>query len=402
VYIDAQIGILKRLIIVTVILGILFLFVEDKSKEHRVLSPFKQQSHLFAILETKKNNRENVVYGYLPWWSVEDVDYLQLDKLTDVAYFGVYLNSDGSFKKVIDGGINEPGYSRWVNSPKLAEFIKKAKKYNVNVSLTLVAHEDNVMDSFLECRECWKTVSKNLKAEMDKQSVTGLNLNFEYGGQTAKLKADQYVEFVDYINKEMDKYYGDSFVVTSAFADSYKGYRVSSNIEGLAKVSDGIFIMGYDFHRPQSANAGPVAPMDVIQETVEQFLQYAPPEKIILGLPYYGYNWVVENAENRSNRLEGNDSIGYSQTQIYASIVNMIAELKPQVNWDLQGQTPYFSYISPETGSIRQIHYENKESLRTKYIYAKQKNLQGVGIWALGYDGGYTELWDLLAEEFWK
>lgn len=400
-YIDAQIGILKRLIFVTLILGVLFLFVEDRSRGYKVASPFKQQSHLFAILETNKE-RKNVVYGYLPWWSVDDIDYLQLDKLTDIAYFGVYLNSDGSFKKVIDGGINEPGYSRWVNSPKLKEFIQKAKKYNVNVSLTLVAHEDDVMDRFLECRECWRTVSKNLKAEMDKQGVTGLNLNFEYGGQTATLKADQYVEFVDFINKEMDKYYGNSFVVTSAFADSYKGYRVSSNIEGLAKVSDGIFIMGYDFHRPQSANAGPVAPRDGIEETVNQFLQYSPPEKIILGLPYYGYNWVVESADNRSNRLEGNDSIGYSQTQIYASIVNMIAELKPQVSWDSRGQTPYFSYISPETGSTRQIHYENKESLRIKYIMSKEKNLQGVGIWALGYDGGYTELWDLLAEEFWK
>ena len=31
---------------------------------------------------------------------------------------------------------------------------------------------------------------------------------------------------------------------------------------------------------------------------------------------------------------------------------------------------------------------------------AKDKNLRGVGIWALGYDKGYQDLWNLLGEEF--
>jgi spore germination protein YaaH len=401
VYKQLQLRILKRLIFLTIALGILFFYIDGRSGELKVLSPFKQRSHLFTLLETTRDYK-NVIYGYLPWWSVEDIDYIQLDKLTDVAYFGVYLNQDGSFKKVIDNGMNEPGYSRWVSSPKLAEFIQKAKKYNVRVSLTLVAHEDNVIDNFLSCRECWKNVVKNLKAEMNKHGVTSVNLNFEHGGQTSMLVADQFVEFTDYVNKEMDKEYGESFVVVSAFADSYKGYRVSSNIKGLSEVSDGIFIMGYDFHRPQSANAGPVAPLDGITEVLNEFLKNAKPEKIILGVPYYGYNWVTESLDNRSNRLEGNDIIGYSQTQIYANIINMISELNIPVYWDERGNTPYVTYISPETGSYRQLHYENKDSLRQKYVLSKQRDLLGVGIWALGYDGGYSELWDLLAEEFWK
>jgi hypothetical protein len=39
-------------------------------------------------------------------------------------------------------------------------------------------------------------------------------------------------------------------------------------------------------------------------------------------------------------------------------------------------------------------------SLRKKYDQVIRRNLAGIGIWALGYDDGYQELWDLLAEKF--
>ncbi len=35
-----------------------------------------------------------------------------------------------------------------------------------------------------------------------------------------------------------------------------------------------------------------------------------------------------------------------------------------------------------------------------KYDQVLRRNLAGIGIWALGYDDGYTELWDLIAVKF--
>jgi spore germination protein YaaH len=48
----------------------------------------------------------------------------------------------------------------------------------------------------------------------------------------------------------------------------------------------------------------------------------------------------------------------------------------------------------------RQVYFENERSLRAKYELIKANDLAGVGIWALGYDGGYQELWNLLKEQF--
>src|SRR5580704_13652034 len=42
------------------------------------------------------------------------------------------------------------------------------------------------------------------------------------------------------------------------------------------------------------------------------------------------------------------------------------------------------------------MYYEDVTSIGAKYDLANRSNLRGAGIWALGYDDGHTELWDLI------
>lgn len=65
--------------------------------------------------------------------------------------------------------------------------------------------------------------------------------------------------------------------------------------------------------------------------------------------------------------------------------------------WHTESQTPWYRYQNP---GWFQGWYDDKESLSKKYDLAMDKNLLGVGIWALGYDSGYTELWELLKNKF--
>ena len=46
------------------------------------------------------------------------------------------------------------------------------------------------------------------------------------------------------------------------------------------------------------------------------------------------------------------------------------------------------------------IFLDDNRSLKIKYQFAKEKKLAGVGMWALGFDDGKDELWDLLSLEF--
>jgi spore germination protein YaaH len=234
-----------------------------------------------------------------------------------------------------------------------------------------------------------------------------VNLNFEYVEFTDGDRPQKYSDFVKFLNTELDKTYGNSFLVVSTFADALVKPRIT-DVESLSTRADALFIMAYDFHRPTSDNAGPVAPIDGkgvhaeydINTMLADYFTVSPPNKLIMGVPYYGYNWVVKEDVEYAERMEGSDLMGYSQSQTYAAIMDNILELEPEVKWDELGETPYFTYISPETEAIREVYFENRDSLEIKYNLINSYELGGVGIWALGYDEGYVELWNLLSKEF--
>lgn len=415
----SEIRTIIAIFLICVLLAVAGFYLRNINSGEKILSPFSSSLDIFTLFESHKKP-QYIVYGYMPYWTLESSKHFHLDKLTHIAYFGMYLNGDGTFEKTAIGEdgykIAEPGYRNWNENKELDRIIEKSKREGVRFALTVIAHEDESNDEFLNCRECWPVLLENLKTELDKKDITDANLNFEYVEQTDEASAVKFAEFTKYINEELDKIYGDSFVVVSAFADSAKKPRISSKLNELGRYSDGIFIMAYDFHRPESDYAGPVAPLSSnkdetvfesdsesnfnLNSMLRDFLSQIAPNKLILGVPYYGYNWVVESDEPKAKRIQGTDEIGFSQSQLYDQIMEDIKELGVQVKWDENAQVPYYSYISPETGSIRQVYFENAQSLGKKYDLVKENNLAGAGIWALGYDGDRPELWNLIFEKF--
>ena len=66
--------------------------------------------------------------------------------------------------------------------------------------------------------------------------------------------------------------------------------------------------------------------------------------------------------------------------------------------WDDKGQVGWVAY--KQNGVWRMAYQEDTRSLAIKYDFAKQKNLGGVGIWALGFEGDANDFWALLREKF--
>jgi len=384
-----------------------FIFVKTP-KTYNIKSPVHGS---FSVLAAVDQQRENyIVYGFLPYWKLDNAKFIQTDKLTDIAYFGLKIEGNGEIRRFEEPGVLEPGYNNWKNNPELSNLISRSKKAGVRFALTIISHEDEVSDEFLNCTSCWQTLINEIGIELEEKNITDVNLDFEYFGYTDLETALKYSAFAKQLNDTLDaRYNNNSKVIVSTFADSVVKPRVT-HIDTLAKYTDGLFVMAYDFHRPASATAGPIAPLggmgdkssyDVIT-MLKAYLSTMSPDKIILGVPYYGYNWLIDEQAPYANRVEGNDYIGYSESQPYETIVYDIKELNSLILWDNIGQTPYYYYRSPDSGALRVVHFENKDSLKMKYGLVKQYNLGGVGLWALGYDGQLPELWDLLGKEFGK
>ncbi len=405
-----ELKIILPIFLLSILLFLVLYSIKQDGGNYKTVSPFSKNSNIFSFFSNSREKPKKIIYGYLPYWNISTINYLQLDKITDIAYFGLYLNGNGTFKEMVEGEdgsiIKEPGYLNWKTSEDVNKLINDCKNKGIRFSLTIIAHADEENDAFLNCRECWDTLLSNLKLELDEKGIRDVNLNFEHAEGTDEGIDQRFSEFTKFLNDELDKTYGNSYLVVSAFGDSATQERVSSDLDNLGRNADGIFIMAYDYHRPLSDTVGPVSPIEGpggdVTETINDFLTKIPPSKIILGLPYYGYNWLVEDDGQYSKRVEGSNENGFSQAQSYESVMNTIIETKSQIKWNEEGKSPYFTYISPETSQLRTAYYENSQSLKAKYDLINSNNLGGVGIWALGYDGGYTELWDALYDSFIK
>ena len=75
--------------------------------------------------------------------------------------------------------------------------------------------------------------------------------------------------------------------------------------------------------------------------------------------------------------------------------------------WDPVEQSPYVVYRRRNCTSTygcvtswRQIWYDDAASLRRRYQLVNDYGLRGAGMWALGYDGGHSELYRALAASF--
>ncbi len=400
---------LKRIIlyilIINLFLGLALFGIPFVSRKANLSSPIGDTIQVVNALFT--GPMDHVVYGYLPYWVLNDTKNLEYDKISDISYFSLSINSNGTIRRLNESGQVDPGYNNWKNSEQLNHIFKTAKIWKVRPSLTISLQKDEDIDEFLACRECWTIFLSELVIELDSKKIKDVSLDFEHMSETTPVIKQTYTEFVEFVNKSLDAEYGDSKLIVAAFADSFRKSRITDPIE-LSKVSDGIFIMAYDFHLPTSEITGPVAPLKNsidpkdfdVRAAVSQYKENIAPSKLILGVPYYGANYLVKEAKLGSERLPGNDTIGFSVAQYFSMIKGNDAIPFENSKWDEVNNTPYILYKSKETGQDRLLYFENKESIKKKFQFAKEEKLGGVGMWALGYDGEYTDYWEAIKEEF--
>ena len=153
--------------------------------------------------------------------------------------------------------------------------------------------------------------------------------------------------------------------------------------------------MGYAYHWSGSTTTGPNSPLSgpgyTLTWTVIDYLNKTnyQAEKLILGCPYYGFEWPSASSTPGSNTTGTGDAKFYSEIEGLAQSYGKL--------WHQSSQTPWYNYNS---NGWNQGWYDDSLSLSLKYDFALFNDLKGIGIWALGYDAGRTELWDLLYNKF--
>jgi di-N-acetylchitobiase len=311
--------------------------------------------------------RPHELFGFAPYWTLPMAGGFDLRDLTTVAYFGVDIGSDGS---IIGGGDGWAGYQ----SQDLAQLISAAHLAGDRVVLTAKSFDQATLDRLSSDPTAADRLGSQLVQAIRAKAMDGANLDLEGLGGADRAGLARLVGTVSAQLHAVNPHWQ---LTVDTYASSASNANDFFDVPALARETDGLFVMAYDME--SSGAASPNSPLSYYAANVAQSMAAyrgaAPSGKVILGLPFYGYDWpTADNAPN-APAAGGPAPVGYDR----------IRTAGLPTYWDQRGSVPWTAY--QVGGQWHEAYYDNPQSLAMKASLADADGLAGVGIWALGMDG---------------
>ena len=135
----------------------------------------------------------------------------------------------------------------------------------------------------------------------------------------------------------------------------------------IGSLCDCLTLMTYDEHY-SGGSPGPIAGLPWMTQVLDYALRYIPAEKLLLGIPVYGYDWSNEPTCLVPMR----------------DVPELILQTNARPLWSDQAVEPYFYYWK---GRIKHtVWYENETAAKVRFGFLKSYHLRGIAIWRLGYE----------------
>lgn len=333
------------------------------------------------------------VFGWHPYWMGESWKQYPFELLTTISYFSYKVNPNTGYYT------NPEQIEEW----KTTKMIDTALAKNTKVLLTVSCHGKTNTSTFLDNPDRWTTLIETLSPLLLDRNANGIDINFESLSYFKREKFNLFVAQVrQQLNTDFEKEGKKFFLsVTLPAVDS----RDIFDVKELDKYVDLMTIMGYDYNTGNQVQ-GPVAPLrskesSISLETTLDFYinRGINLDKTILALPYYGSMW--------DGKLEIDGNTAYNASKLerkvtYSEIRKLLINNK-QYNTvpilDEYSMTNYYN-LTYSDNTTKEIWYDDAFTLSKKYDYVMSKKLKGVGIWALGYDNGSDDLWNVIEDRF--
>ncbi|MBC8489119.1 MAG: hypothetical protein H8D45_24115 [Bacteroidetes bacterium] len=339
----------------------------------------------FVLLPEQKEQKNyeliRRVFGYNPYWGGSNYLNYQWNLLSDMCHF--------SYE--VDPATGDPVTTHnWMTSVA----IDSALINNVKVHLCVTLFSGH--STFFNSATARQNLINNIINLIEARNAHGVNIDVE---ALPSSYGDDFTTFMIDLCDQMHYELPGSEVSIAAPAVNWSG---TFEIEILKDHIDFFMIMGYDYYWNGSSQAGPVSPLySMVGNYDYNFLrtisyyqsQGVPNEQLVLGIPYYGRQWPTVGQVAPSNTTGSGTAYTYQYIQNNSSGYYSNENKK----WEPNSFSPYYAFY---TSSWNQCFIEDTYSLGKKYDIVKRRNIAGIGIWALGYDNGYTDLWELIADKF--
>ena len=254
------------------------------------------------------------------------------------------------------------------DSPQVTQFAK-ARGIKVMPIVANGEFDADVAHAFLSDGRTQTRALDGLTWLVKNFGYDGINIDFE---NLYNADRDGFSAFMANVYARVHRENGKTvtLALASKTKETFDGFAGPFDYAGLAPNFDLAVVMTYDDHYA-GGEAGPVAPLDWVEQVINYATQSIPPSKLLLGLPFYGYNWNVSAG-------------GWARAMGYDEIVRTVFAHGPGIQMDQASGTPVYTYDAGN--GVHKIWFENSTSLGYKLDLAAKHGLAGWGAWRGGME----------------
>lgn len=324
-----------------------------------------QDNHLFTdnnLLEGQsliitENKRHIDVNGYVYPYINSDTLYATLPYLTYISVFSYEFTESGDLINLNDTNI-----------------IDSALKANVEPLLVLTNSKNNgSFDSdwahmLLTNDVLQETLINNLLEVMLDKGYYGVNVDFEY------VYPEDRVAYNLFLVKVANAMHRQDLILTTAVApkvsDAEGGIlKGAIDYEFHGKVADKVIIMTYEWGY-RNGEPMAIAPVNQVERVLSYAVSVMPSEKILMGIPNYGYDWEIPF-------IKGRYAKSISNTDAY----DLAKKKQVPISFNEISKAPYFRYN--ENDQMHEVWFEDARSIEAKLELVQKYNLGGISYWNL-------------------
>jgi len=344
-------------IVFIMVVGLIFILYTLSRRERGVFN-------IDEIIEANKNLKSYKVYflGWVVEYSNISVEryYVYHDKFTWISPTWYIVD--------INGNVVEHTY--------IERLVNMSRKWGVKI-VPLIANKNfdpDIVHNILRNSSLMNKTIKNIVDIVLERNYDGINIDFE--GIPAEDR-EYFTLFLKYLSIELHKY--NKVLTVDVPAKTYdvkEGWSGAFDYKEIGKYCDLVILMIYDYHW-SGGNPGPISPLSWFNNVLEYALKTIPREKIVAGIPFYGYDWPI------SGRGRG---VTYSQA------LKLAEKYGCKIFFDKDSGEAYFKY------SYRFEHHEvwfniaKSSELRIKS--ALEKGIDKIAAWRIGQED--PETWKVI------
>lgn len=217
-----------------------------------------------------------------------------------------------------------------------------------------------------------------------KKGYAGVEADFEYLGNDY---ADKYSDFIQELRSRLDNY---NIFLTVDLAPKSSDTMTGSLYAGLdyselGEDSDFSFLMtyewGYKYSEPMA-----ISPENKVRQVVEYAVRNIDSNKLLLGIPNYGYVWKLPYKEGES------EAVSVSNTEA----VQLAVDFGANIGFDEEAASPNFTFTTSQNLSDDEyeVWFEDARTVKGALDMISDYGLVGFGVWNIRRY--FPQLWAVL------